>query len=264
MEKGVEWIVKKRITFVVLLVMMLAFLTTAMADTLTIPDPKAMGYSIWFIRSLDDEHTNIRLYMMDDIAQAEDAVDAYVDQLKQYEEMSYVVCTTNPDGWIYHIFEVAEGFSYDEFYLYEGQWKTVDSCVIIQYMPGNREIYFYFSTDFTMASEASEVTSRPTATSTALFTEKPTATPTAEPAAEPTVKPTAAPTAKPTETKQSCTVCLGTGRCRKCGGDMFVTGYEWVYVNGSPVSQLKTKMCQAVHCVGGSCGKCGGDGWIEE
>lgn len=57
-----------------------------------------------------------------------------------------------------------------------------------------------------------------------------------------------------------CTYCGGDGKCDKCGGDMWYWGYEWVYVNGSPVSQRVNKMCNATYCTGGKCSKCGGDG----
>lgn len=251
---------KKRITFIVLLVMILAFMNTAMAATLTIPDPKTMGYTIWFIKNLDNEHSCIRQYMMDDIAQAEDAVNAYVDQLKKYDEIRYVDCTANADGWVYQIFEVADGFSFDEFYIYEDQSKTVDSCVIIQYMPGNRNIYFYFSTDFTMSSDVREATSKPTVAPAPVFVEKPTAAPTLKPTAKPTAEPTAAPTAK--TSKQSCSGCMGTGKCTICGGDGRMTDWDWVYENGSLRSKLVTRICY--NCTSGKCRKCGGVGWTEE
>ncbi len=72
--------------------------------------------------------------------------------------------------------------------------------------------------------------------------------------------PTAKPTAKPTVEPEDCPKCGGTGRCSKCGGDMWVWVYEWEYINGFPESILKNKMCDAIYCVGGRCGYCGGDG----
>ena len=59
----------------------------------------------------------------------------------------------------------------------------------------------------------------------------------------------------------SCDECDGDGKCNKCGGSMWYWGYEWVYVNGSPVSQRVNKMCDAIYCNGGACSRCGGDGW---
>lgn len=59
---------------------------------------------------------------------------------------------------------------------------------------------------------------------------------------------------------EECPVCEGTGDCPKCGGDMWVWGYEWEYVNGSPVSVNKNRLCDGIYCYGGSCDKCGGDG----
>ena len=58
----------------------------------------------------------------------------------------------------------------------------------------------------------------------------------------------------------NCSECGGDGKCNKCGGSMWVWDYEWVYVNGSPVSQRVNKMCNALYCTGGKCSKCGGDG----
>lgn len=84
------------------------------------------------------------------------------------------------------------------------------------------------------------------------------------PTVAPTATPTAAPTAAPTATPEKCPICNGTGKCPKCGGDMWVTGYVWEYVNGSPVSVLKTKLCDAQYCYGGACDKCGGDGWLDD
>ena len=58
----------------------------------------------------------------------------------------------------------------------------------------------------------------------------------------------------------NCSECGGDGKCNKCGGSMWVWDYEWIYVNGSPVSQRVNKMCNALYCTGGKCSKCGGDG----
>lgn len=80
----------------------------------------------------------------------------------------------------------------------------------------------------------------------------------------PTVAPTATPTAAPTATPEKCPICNGTGKCPKCGGDMWVTGFVWEYVNGSPVSVLKTRLCDGRYCGGGACDKCGGDGWLDD
>lgn len=84
------------------------------------------------------------------------------------------------------------------------------------------------------------------------------------PTVAPTATPTVAPTAAPTATPEKCPICNGTGKCPKCGGDMWVTGYVWEYVNGSPVSVLKTKLCHGQYCYGGACDKCGGDGWLDD
>ena len=67
-------------------------------------------------------------------------------------------------------------------------------------------------------------------------------------------------TASSTTSDSACTYCGGDGKCDRCGGDMWYWDYEWVYVNGSPVSQRVNKMCQATYCTGGACSKCGGDG----
>lgn len=66
--------------------------------------------------------------------------------------------------------------------------------------------------------------------------------------------------AMPTAAPEECPVCEGSGDCPKCGGDMWVWGYEWEYVNGSPVSVNKNRLCDGIYCYGGSCDKCGGDG----
>lgn len=84
------------------------------------------------------------------------------------------------------------------------------------------------------------------------------------PTVAPTATPTAAPTAAPTATPEKCPICNGTGKCPKCGGDMWFTGYVWEYVNGFPVSVLKTKLCHGQYCYGGACDKCGGDGWLDD
>lgn len=78
-----------------------------------------------------------------------------------------------------------------------------------------------------------------------------------------TAAPKATATPKPTAASRSCSTCGGDGKCDKCGGDMWYWGYEWVYVNGSPVSQRVNKMCNATYCTGGKCSKCGGDGRIN-
>lgn len=57
----------------------------------------------------------------------------------------------------------------------------------------------------------------------------------------------------------NCDVCDGTGECPECGGDMWVTEWDWVYEGGSPESRLVTKLCDGVWCYGGSCLKCRGD-----
>lgn len=76
----------------------------------------------------------------------------------------------------------------------------------------------------------------------------------------PAAKASAVPSVQPTAEPEECPECDGTGECQECGGDMWVWGYEWEYINGSPESVRKNRMCDAIYCYGGSCDKCGGDG----
>lgn len=216
---------KKTLFLLTALFVMLLFTQIALADTLTMPDPLDMGFDLTFDENTDNQYCYKRLYKASSQDIVRDVVLTYIEKLMQYEELSYVQCTTTPNGWIYHIFDAAEGFSYDDFYVSSDEWQTKDACIAICYKPESRYITFRYSTDFTLPFDA--------------FT--------------PTPKPTAKPTAK------TCSVCDGSGKCPDCGGDMWVTKWEWVYVNGSPESQLVTKLCQGMYCYGGSCLKCRDD-----
>ncbi|MBQ4090188.1 MAG: hypothetical protein IJC56_09990 [Clostridia bacterium] len=65
----------------------------------------------------------------------------------------------------------------------------------------------------------------------------------------------------PAASKVICSYCGGDGKCDDCGGDMWTTGWEWEYVNGSPVSNMVTKLCDGIYCYGGSCLMCDGTGY---
>lgn len=64
-------------------------------------------------------------------------------------------------------------------------------------------------------------------------------------------------------TGKECSECKGTGKCQKCGGDMWYWGWEWEYVNGLPESVNVNKLCDAVYCYGGICDKCDGTGRVS-
>ena len=77
---------------------------------------------------------------------------------------------------------------------------------------------------------------------------------------------------KANSSRKECDVCEGSGRCPDCGGERWVTRWEWVtewvYVNGSPEqttnSKLVTVRCDGSHCDNGLCSECGGDGWVND
>ncbi len=77
---------------------------------------------------------------------------------------------------------------------------------------------------------------------------------------------------KANSSRKECDVCDGSGRCPDCGGERWVTRWEWVtewiYVNGSPEqttnSKLVTVRCDGSHCDNGLCSECGGDGWVND
>ena len=223
-EGDAVWMKKILFALTALLIMLL-FAQSALADTLTMPDPLDMGFVMSLESNDDNQYAYTRIYKVIKKENVRDVVLTYLEKLMQYEELSYAQCTTNPSGWIYHLFVAADGFSYDQFTYSRGEWKTQNCCIAILYHPEGQLVEFSYSTDFTL----------------------PFNTPT----------PTAKPTAKPTP--KTCSICDGTGKCPDCGGDMWVTEWDWVYVNGSPESQLVTKLCDGVYCYGGSCLKCRDD-----
>jgi len=212
---------KKTLLLLTALFAMLLCAQIALADTLTMPDPVDMGYDLAFYESSDSQYCYSRTYKARTKDIAHDAALAYVDMLMQYDELTHVQCVIAPNGWIFHVLDAAEGFSYDQFCSTSGEWQTKNGCAAVLYHPDKQWVQFRFSKDFTLASDLAK------------------------------------PTAKPTP--KTCSVCDGSGKCPDCGGDMWVTKWEWVYVNGSPESQLVTKLCDGVYCYGGSCLKCRGD-----
>lgn len=193
----------------------------ALADTLTMPDPTGMGFDITLHQNKDNQFSNSRSYKASNQGIVRDVVLTYIEKLMQFEQLAYVQCITDSNGWVYHILDAAEGFTYADFLWSTDDWKTKNACVAICYHPQSLFVEFHYSPDFTLPFDA--------------FT------------------PTPKPTAKP------CSECDGTGKCKECGGDMWVTEWEWIYVNGSPVSQQVTKLCDGVYCYGGACLKCWDD-----
>ena len=60
-----------------------------------------------------------------------------------------------------------------------------------------------------------------------------------------------------------CDQCEGTGKCQKCGGDMWFEGYKWVWKGPSGFeNEYVTELCDDENCHAGSCKACGGDGKI--
>lgn len=213
---------KKLSTLALVLAVLLLSVLTAHADTPTMPDPLDLGFTMSFNENKDSDACYERNYMVEDASDARDVVLAYLEKLMQYKELDYVQCTTSPDGWIYHGFQAADGYSYDTYYTHNGDWETMSYCASIGYRPGNRNVYFLFSPDFTLWPDA----------------------------------------ANPATESVECPECEGTGDCQECGGDMWVWHYVWEYVNGSPESVRKNELCDAIYCNGGSCSKCDGDGWL--
>lgn len=144
---------KMLLTVAIVLALLLLSALTAHAAALTMPDPLEMGYSMSFAEDLDNRHCYKRKYKLASASNVRDVVLAYMEELMQYRQLAYVECTTAPDGFIYHSFQAAEGYSYDTFYTYDDYWKTTDCCVSICYKPGNRIVYFMFSTDFFLWDE---------------------------------------------------------------------------------------------------------------
>lgn len=223
--KGYAVWMKKTLFALAALLVMLLCAQIALADTLIMPNPLDMGFVMSLESNDDNQYAYARTYKVIKKENVRDVVLTYLEKLMQFEELSYVQCTTSPSGWVYHLFAAAEGFSYDRFSYSSGEWETANCCAAILYHPEKQWVKFSYSTDFTLPFN--------------------------------TPAPTAKPTAKPTP--KTCSVCDGTGKCPDCGGDMWVTKWDWVYVNGSPESQLVTKLCDGVYCYGGSCLKCRGD-----
>lgn len=76
-------------------------------------------------------------------------------------------------------------------------------------------------------------------------------------------RPTASP--MPPKPGKPCDKCDGTGVCQTCGGDMWFSGYKWVWqgLGGSGYeSEYVTELCDDDNCYAGSCKACGGDGEI--
>ena len=59
---------------------------------------------------------------------------------------------------------------------------------------------------------------------------------------------------------ENCSYCDGDGACNECGGDNWVWGWEYVYVDGAPRQERVNQLCKGLYCNAGSCSKCGGDG----
>lgn len=220
---------KKLSTLALVLAVLLLCVLTAHADTLTMPDPLDLGFAMSFYANEDNDYCYKRNYRVEDASDVRAVVLAYLERLMQYKQLDYVQCTTDPGGWIYHGFQAADDYSYDTYYQYQGDWRTMSYCASVAYNPDGQNVVFYCSKDFTLWSDAAE--------------------PTTEPATEPAAK------------SVDCPECKGTGDCQECGGDMWVWHYVWEYDrDGSPESVRKHELCDAIYCNGGSCSKCGGDG----
>jgi len=77
--------------------------------------------------------------------------------------------------------------------------------------------------------------------------------------------PTPKPTPKPNSGKGDCTVCDGDGKCNHCGGDMWYTGWKYVWNSRTREYDNRnvTELCDDDNCYAGSCKACGGDGWRD-
>ena len=163
---------KHWIILITLLTLMILSCQSALADGLIMKDPMEFSDHLTFYENTDSEYSYKRNYRVDSTEHAPDVVLAYLENLMQYEELTYAQCTVSPSGWVYHVFQPAEGYSYDNFYFYQKDtdWKTVDSVAIITYKPGNLNVYFYLSHDFTLwDQENEEPTATPKPTTLQLF-----------------------------------------------------------------------------------------------
>ena len=89
--------------------------------------------------------------------------DAYAELIKTYSVMTYVDCTTAPNGWVYHCFVPAEGKNFDLFNTTSGDWSTGSLCLSICYKPDSNYVTFRCSNDFVLADLLQRAEPLPTA-----------------------------------------------------------------------------------------------------
>lgn len=246
-------IMKKILSLVLLLSCILTFSYAEAAATLEIQDPLSF-FGEDLIRSTQqqsrDDHTMLNIYALSKSG-ASALTGCYTEYLNQLDSVVLVdVAESRADGSIYYCYAPAEGYDLQTFDFSftdtEGQLRSPAVCIQIMYYKNS--VRFYYGHSMRLVDHGVRVDDElATYLQEIAWDEEQERIKALLKAWGKTTTPAAG---------GGCDECNGTGKCQECGGDMWVTEWEWVYVNGSPVSQLVTKLCDGIYCYGGSCLKC--------
>jgi len=261
---------KKLVSLALVLALTLCLLPAAQAAKLTVQDPGKFCASLSFYENKDSEHALVRQYKAADQKEVPDIVLAYLEMLLRDEHFVYAQHTVNPNGWIYHCFDAAKGYSYDTFntYISDTDWKTAGECFSICYKPGNNYIYFRASTDFAFGDLGERIqtstVAKPVSSSSSSSSSKSSSS-------------SSSSSSSFSSSSSSSSSSNRTTRCHSCGGDGDVScsncsgrGYKEKRVSvpnysgkGAKYENVK-ETCYRCHGSGTvDCSSCGGDGKVE-